>query len=328
MTRLRRWTMAIVAVSIAAAVQATPQAQVSAELIGTAYAACKANPAPRCWAASAEQLSRLDLPKSTVDQEKRLFDFVMLGRLAHATGDYTDARLFYDRALSLAKSMKGQHREEGEANFFPMLFKLEETELAMSMRDYDAALEHIDAFLALSAKDGLRNEVQDEFSMLRCGALIGQRRKAEADRCLQTLLERLNFDGRAPWEAYPIGPQGLNPFEAARRIAAHEARERRFDSAMNLLLRIEAARENALRIDADAVKKEPWLPGKPWAAFVEPADIMEDKAAIFLAQGDDARAAPLLLAASTLRRSSQPNPTGFHLKVDPLAETLGFLRAH
>jgi hypothetical protein len=320
--------MAIVAMLIAAAAQATPQVQIDEELIGLAYTACKVNPGPRCWAAAANQLSRLDSPKSPADLEHRLFDFAMMGKLAHATGDYADARLFYDRALSMTKSMEGQHGKEGHANFLPMLFKLEETELAMSLRDFDAALKHIDVFLAFTAKDILRGKEPDEFSMLRCGALIGQRLKAEADICLQRLLAGLKFDGRAPWEGFLFGPQGLNPFEAARRIAAHEARERRFDSAMNLLLRIETAREDALRNHADALEKQPWHPAKPWAALTDPADIIEDKAAILIAQGEDARAAPLLLAASSLRHSTPPAAAGFRLKVDPLAETLGFLRAH
>jgi tetratricopeptide (TPR) repeat protein len=328
MTKLKKWTTGIVAAIIAAAVQATPSIEISEELIILAYAACKANPGSRCWSAAADQLSRLDSPKSALDLEFRLFDFAMFGKLAHATGDFADARLFYDRALSLAKSVKSQRRDEVDANSLSMLFKFDEAELAMSMRDYDAALEHIDAFAAFAAKNRGPSKEQDEFSLLRCGALIGLRRKAEADICLQTLLEGLNFYGRAPWEVRLIGPQGLNPFEAARRIAAHEARGGRFDSAMNLLLRIEVAREEAFRIDADTVKKEPWHPGKTWAALLDLADIMEDKVAILLTQGDDARAAPLLLAALTLRSSAPPIPAGSRSKVDPLAETLGFLRTH
>jgi hypothetical protein len=137
-----------------------------------------------------------------------------------------------------------------------------------------------------------RGSIFDSVALQRCAALIGLKRDAEADAALEDLLKKLDFEGESPWEGVPFGPQPLDPYQTARRIAAHYMRERHFEQAMALLKMVEEKRVKTMAIKT----KEPHR-GEYWAATLDPADILDDEASVYVAMGRDDQAESLLMAS-------------------------------
>lgn len=107
----------------------TAARQISAE--------CDVKQASMCWQPAAERVSRLPEPRSKREWEQRVFDYHMLARLAQRVGDLRDARNFYDRMLSATSGV----RDGEEAR---LLAYSDIAELELSMREYQAALDHLE----------------------------------------------------------------------------------------------------------------------------------------------------------------------------------------
>ncbi len=260
---------------------------------------CSPTPQTHCWQKAAQMLSQMSPALTEREHEDQLFAYWYLGKVAYLVGDLADARLFYDDAARVI-SRKGPSVGKADSTALRAILDVDEAELAKSMRDYGGTLILLDRFAAFQMNNAEQTIAAEATLMLRCGALIGLRR--HVDECLQNLLKRLDFAGDSPWGGVLIGVQPLNPYQAARRIAGYFTREGKFDQALTLIQELESARKATLaRSPAQAGFR------KPWAALVNPVDILDDQAAVYMAQGNDVAAEPLLREAMALSEKT-PGP--------------------
>jgi tetratricopeptide (TPR) repeat protein len=262
-------------------------------LADESFTSCERAPKAMCWKPAAEHLQRLNSARSELERRDQLLAYYMLAKTAHLVGDLAESAQFYTTTLDLAQSVAVDRL------VMESMVKFDAAMLYLSMHDYVKALGFLDDTLIWFATFPVSGEASTSVSLLRAGALIGLNRNAEADIVLQGVLDTLNFDGTMPFEGWPVGPQPLDPFEAARRIAFHYQKVGKSEDALKLLQSLELRR---LKV----------VPGKlltdrmhqPWGSDLHPADILDDEAALYLAQGKDAAAEPLLLQSLALRETT------------------------
>lgn len=316
-----------------------------------AMSSCNNGVESKCWRPLADALSKA--PPGDENYE-RVFQYWMLAKLAYYSGDFADSRKFFDKTLDFAKDIQfpDDHGYPTHQDTARLMVGLDIAALDLSEHDYSSALHHIEAYVAFE-KDVRKN--RDESSsavLLQSAALVGLKRTAEADVLLQDLVRKLDFDARGPVDGWLLGPEPMNPYSAAQRIAAYDMRAGRYEQALNLLDDIEQKRKLKLSTTSGDMR-----PGIPWAALVDPADILFAKAVVYLAQSKDDKAEPLLHEALAMPDKSEGRSTKralIHLAeldkrsgknkeaeelatraaaihplrtwedVDPLADTLGF----
>ena len=313
---------------------------------------CSGGPQTHCWQRAAQLLAQLKPAATEREYEDRFLAYWFLGKAAYLAGDWSDARRLYDLALQIVSNAELASSSKFDPGAMRAVMGVDEAELAMSMEDFAAALGYVDAFAAFQLRDAAQTIEPESAMLLRCGALIGLKRPADA--CLQALLGKLDFSSSSPWEWMPLSVQVLDPYSTTRRIAAHLMREGKYDQALAVLENLELARTSTLA----RFPNQP-LVGKRWAALVSPAEILNDQAAIYLAQGNYLAAEPILLKAlviadkaggrqlrRTLDKLAELNyragrteqAIAFAIRaeavlldnnparIDPLARTLGFAR--
>lgn len=235
-------------------------------------------------------LAALKPATTSMQQREQLIGHLMLAKVAHWAGDFADSKTFYDKSSSMAEQVRPPPGT-GMADSSLMLMP-DAAALAMSMGDYPLALRYLTDFAAIVSKFQEDQSRPASTTLMHCGALVGLQRAADAQVCLDAILKELDFGGQSPWEGYSFGPQALDPYDTARRIAAYHVRNGRYDKAKSILQLIKQRRNETLSSQRDKEK----TPGRYWATMTSAAEIDEDEAAVHLAQGNDVAAALSLLA--------------------------------
>ncbi len=171
---------------------------VSGEAWSQSDSHCNAKPESGCWKSLAEQLAMLKPAGTQRELEDRVFDYWMLAKSAYLVGDFSDAGKLYDLTQKLANDVKPPEKEEFDPQAIRLMLGLDRAALAMSIRDYASALSHLDAFNARRRNEPNQPEEMDTLQIMRCAALIGLHRKADAESCLRSLLDKLRFDAVSP----------------------------------------------------------------------------------------------------------------------------------
>ena len=260
---------------------------------------CRVNREAKCWKSFADEMAQLRPPGTERERQEQFGGYWMLANVALFVGDFPESKEFFDTTLKLVVNLKSDTKSGGDQAFAGMMVRLSAADLALSMRDYATALKYLDEYSTQANKSFGRDTIFDAVILQRCAALIGLSRNAEADVLLAELLQKLNFEGQSPWEGVPFGPQPLDPYQTARRIAAHYMREHNFEQALAVLKTAEEKRLKTISL----VPKEP-VRGQYWATMLDPADILDDKAAVYIAMGQDDQAEPLLMASLREREST------------------------
>lgn len=315
---------------------------------------CEPVPVSKCWKRLADYLEKAKPPQNEREFGDQLFSYIMMAKLAYWARDFSDAKEINRLALDLSKKRKFTGRDaDMSASIVGIMININLANLALSTRGYAEALGYLDQYSSTWEKMGKPDGEPDELVLMRCAALIGLQRAREAEVLLEQLLKKLNFSGRAPWEANPIGLEPVNPYESGRRIAAHFMREGKHEKALAMLQSMEQKRTETI----PQMPEEP-MPGGYWATLGEPTALLDDQAAIYLKLGRDAEAEPLLRAsllvpekksgkklplvltrlAELSRRKGQITEADALMlrakaitrqeqweKIDPLASTLGYL---
>jgi tetratricopeptide (TPR) repeat protein len=313
--KMKKWIAAVLALTISSFSHATSQEKTYKDVSHVEGSICNVKPQAKCWKPLADLLTQLGTPSTEREREDQLSGYWMLAKSAHLVGDFSDSKEFYGIALNLAKGVKPDAKNGVDQIAASMMIKSDAAALALSMHDYSTALSYLDEFSAFSRKAFGRESDSDSISLLHCAALIGLKRTTEADKGLQEILQGLNFEGQSPWEDFPFGPQPLDPNQTARRIAAHYMRENNYEQALLVLQMVESKRLKTMSI----VPKEP-VRGAYWASLLNPADILDDEAAVYIGLGRDDQAEPLLIQSLQIREK-KANRQLQHLLV-----TLGALR--
>ncbi|MBI3727667.1 MAG: hypothetical protein HY254_04955 [Burkholderiales bacterium] len=254
---------------------------------------CTPVPVSKCWKPLADYLEKLEPPARENEYGDQLIAYITMAKLAYWARDFSDAKEINRLALELIKKRKftGRDADLG-TSLFGIMINVNSANLALSMHEYARALDYLDQYSSIWNKLGEPDGEPEELVLIRCAALIGLQRGAEAEVLLEKMLKKLNFSGQAPWEANPLGLEPVNPYDAGRRIAAHFMREGKYEKALTLLQSMELRRAQTI----SQMPKEP-IAGGYWAAYVEPTDILDDQAAIYLKLGHDDQAEPLLRAS-------------------------------
>ncbi len=270
-------------------------------LSSAAIMTCNNEPQTQCWKPLADRLDQLKAPETKQQRQDVLIAYWMLAKAAHSVGDLYESKKIFDITLKLASDARSSGLAEEESSFIRLEIGYDRATLALSMHDYASALRDLDGVSSF-IKEATQNGPEPDSVMLsRAAALIGLGQTSEADATLGTLLKTLKYDGQSPWEGFPIGPQPLNPYETGRRIAAHYLRERRFEDALTLLETLKSEREKTLaNLPNERVR------GEYWARLTKAADILDDKAGVYSAMGNDDQAEQLL-KASILEREKTRN---------------------
>jgi tetratricopeptide (TPR) repeat protein len=248
-----------------------------------------------CWRSSAYALEKLPPPNTKSSREERMIAYWTLARYAYFTQELSESRAFFVKAQKLAQWTKLHSSPESVGNWADDVIIGDIAALDLSMHDYAAALHHADKFLSSALKNHPEFDVKS-VRLMRCAALIGLNRKGEAEIALREFLASLDYAGHMPGDAMPIGPTPLSPFEAVRRVATYYARERRYEEALTLLDELEPTSQRVL---ATTSKDDSF--NLLYASRFEPADVWYEKAIIFVAQGKDDQAEPLLRAVFNVR---------------------------
>jgi len=257
---------------------------------------CAAGPTSMCWKPAADHLSQLAAPRSAAEREDQLMAWYMLAKMAYLAADHAESARFYAKTIELA------HSVVVDGDSIEAAVNIDAAMLHLSARDYPQALALLDKVLSALPKDRGNDETRASVSLMRAGALIGLKRADAADLGLRDVLDKLDFDGIMPFESWPFGPQALDPYASARRIAAHYQKEGKFEQTLALLASLDTRRQQALQKSVGASPM-----ARPWAAHVDPADILDEEAAAYLAQGRDAAAEPLLRQSLALREKTGGN---------------------
>lgn len=243
-----------------------------------------------CWKPFAEHVAQLKPATNEKERDAQLFIYWMLSKTTERMGDYADSAKYLAATLDLAKAIPPQKTNRDiSSDFMSAAIKVDIAELDLIVKDYSGALSNLDDFITAMRRGPKEGEMPEVVTLRRCAALIGLNRSSEADLALQRLLEKLDFDGRSPWEGWPFVPPPVSPYDAARRIAAHWTREGKYEQALALLQTIQTKRQRAIAHHAEETE-----PGTLWAIGVSEADILDDEAVVYLAQRRDDPAESLL----------------------------------
>ena len=283
---MKKWMVLALTPVLMLSVNAAPVD--SDEVIARAMFSCNDEIKSKCWKPLADALAKAP---ATAEKDKgdRAFQYWTLAKIAYFSGDFADSRKFFNTTLDLAKDVRLSDDVLPYPEALSLMVGLDIAALDLTEHDYASALYHIEAYVVREKRVRKINEEPSSAALLHCAALIGLKRTDEADALIQDFLKKLDFDAQGPLDGWPIGPQPLNPYRAARRIAAYDLRAGHFEEALNLLDDIEKKRKLKL-----ATNSEVSSPGIPWASLVDPADILFDKAVVYLTQGQDGKAEPLL----------------------------------
>lgn len=293
---MRIWIAAILAfVIIAPAHAASDEDEIFDEdLLKSSM--CREGLVSKCWKPMADKLPKLKEPVTDKQRESQFIAYWVLAKDAEFVGDLQDSKRFYTTVLDLADGMKGKDQTPDQMR---MIVLCDAAELALHMHDYALALSQVDEVLA---HDSLSDTFSNPLLLFRAAALIGLGRLDEADKNLNAMLQRLDYAGIRPWEGWPFGPAPLDPYDAARRVAAHYVREHRYEEALALLKMLEAMRQKTL-----AESPSPPPRGGYWASWIESQDLMDDEADVYIAQGNDDEAEKVLKASLAIREQKSPN---------------------
>lgn len=286
---MKKWIVLILAFFAITPAHATPEADEFDERQLYGASACVAHLESRCWKPMADRLAALKEPVTDKQLETLISAYWMLAKEAEYASDLNDSKSFYGTTLRLASGLK---IKDVPPVWMNDIILCDTVELALRMHDYALALRQIDEIMS---HDLSHQAVDSTLLFFRAAALIGLGRTTESNTVLDTLLQKLDYADAHPWEAWPLGPQPLDPYDTARRIAAYFSREHRYADALALLKMLEAKRQKTL---AEA----PLQPerGGYWANLVEPQDFMNDEADVYIAQGKDDEAENLLKASLAL----------------------------
>ena len=295
--QMKKWTLysliVLLAFGIFSQAQAASNAKNHQETQLDDSPVCTPVPVSKCWKRLADLLEKAKPPENEREFGDQLFSYVMMAKLAYWAKDFSDAKEINRLALEFSKKGKFTGRDaDMSASIFGIMININLANLALSTREYAEALGYLDQYSSTWKKLGKPDGEPDELVLMRCAALNGLQRGSEAGVLLEQLLKKLNFSGRAPWEANPIGLEPVNPYESGRRIAAHFMREGKHEKALALLQSMEQRRTQTI----SQMPKDP-VAGGYWATHGEPTALLDDQAAIYLKLGRDAEAEPLLRAS-------------------------------
>lgn len=293
---MKKFLAVALALGIASSAKAATQDKNYEDAMSATYFSCRVQLQSKCWKPLADVLAQTKAPTTEQEREDQMFDYWILAKTAHWVGDFADSANFYDTTLTLAKGLKIKPDGKGNPSDIGSIVKIDLAALDLSAKDYSSAFRILDEITPLE-KDLLAGDsIAVSTSFMRCAALIGLKRTAEADAALQDLLQKLDFQGESPWEGMPVGPQPIDPYDVGRRIAAYYLRIGNYDKAMATLQMIDTRRKETL---AGAAQDAPRR--RYWALGLAPADILDDEAAIYLAQGRDDQAESLLRTSLKMR---------------------------
>ena len=297
---MNKWLVASVAFAILGLTQAWSQEEAHEDVSrATAPITCSAKPRTGCWKPLADRLAEKKEPVTDREFEDQLTAYWTLAKQAHQVRDFSESRRAYAIALELANFVKPHAESGSDSTTARATIKHDSAALALSMRDYTLALRDIDEYLVVQQKRHYGFEPSSA-SLVRCAALIGLNRMVEADKEIQDLLLRFDFGRRSPFDGPFFGPQEIDPYQATRRFAAHYLRESRYTDALAMLHMLEEKRKATLANMPKEAEPSWYLAG-----LLNPAEILEDKAAVYSAMGQDSRAEALLLASLRIRKKTQ-----------------------
>lgn len=254
----------------------------------------------KCWQRLESYLIQQPNPISLHDREDQLFNYYILAKHAHFSGDHVESEQFYAAVMKLAVDLP---IIDGDKEFY--LTPIVHFDLAMlflSMHAYDKALTNLGAANEIAIKDAYSEDFTMAISCARVATLMGLNRLAEAESLLAKILASLNYAAMRPWEGTLIGPEPLDPYTTGRKIARIYQRLGQEEEAIHLLDLLEEQRSLVIRRFETA--KEPKISHGPWASETPQSDILNDKAEIYISQGKIREAEALLLPILRLTTSA------------------------
>lgn len=294
--------LALMAVFSLLSFSATAGTGSAADASAVAASICKPVPESRCWLPLLKYLESLPPAQSERAQMEVVFSYAMLAKSAHLVGDLAESKLYYQKTMSMADALPREFTAEFASEPASTFFKTDAAALAIRMREYSQALRYLNDVSDFMQRIEKVPARPGTVSLLRCGALIGLHRDAEADAELQAMLSKLDFDGQAPWEAFPFAPEPIHPYTTARRIAARYVKQGSPGRALDLLSLVdERWRANQPKSPDEAY----W--GPKWATVQSRADLLLDMAAIHLTLNHGEQAELLMREALVIReKEGQP----------------------
>gem|GEM_PF-3131340 len=292
---MKTWFVAVLACAMTLSAHADSPKDNSDEIGQAMMTACSHGVTAKCWRPFADAIAKAAPPQSEREYEDRMVYQWMLAKFAYWAKDFSDAGRFFDATRELVKSLKPTSDPEINADTFGPMLDADIAALNLSTHDYAAALHNIEPYITLSKKLVEPDASPDGAWLLYSAALIGLNRTEEADAVLLDGLKKLQYDGLKPFEdMFPLGPPRINAYDATQRIAVYYMRSGQYQQALSLIEDLEKKRQHAIENAEKEQERRPL-----WASSLEPADIWFDEAIVYLAQGKDDKAEPLLRAALT-----------------------------